>query len=67
MFLEEYNYVIIEKTMSDFNDGIEIYSDDSYNEDSDDSDESDKEYSDEKIQINKIKYINLFLQKTRKI
>ena len=53
--------------MSDFNDGIEIYSDDSYNEDSDDSDESDKEYSDEKFQINKIKYINLFLQKTRKI
>ena len=67
MFLEKYNYVVIEKKTSNLNGDIDIYSDDSYNEDSDDSDASDEEYSDEKIQMSKIKYINLFLEKTRKI
>ena len=29
VFLEKYNFIVIEKKMSDFNDHVEIYSDDS--------------------------------------
>ena len=54
--------------MFNFNDDTEIYFDDPYNEDSgeeysDDPDDSDEENSNEKIQMKKIKYINLFLEK----
>ena len=47
MFSEKYN----------FNDNIEIYSDNSYNAD------SDEENSDQKIQMKKVECINLFLEK----
>ena len=49
MFLEKYNFIAIEKKLSNFNGNIEIYSDDPYNED------SDEEYPDGKIQIKQIK------------
>ena len=54
MFLEKYNFIVIEIKKYYFNDDMEIYSDDCYNEDSDkedydDSDDSDEENSDEKI------------------
>ena len=57
--------------MSNFNDDIEIYSDDCYNEDSDkkyydDSDDSDEENPDEKTQTKEIECINLFLEKIKK-
>ena len=59
MFFEKYN----------FNDEIEIYSDDSYNVDSDEEYSDDPDLSDEKIpmkkiQMKKIKCINLFLEKS---
>ena len=55
VFLEKYDFIVIEKKMSNFNDDIEIYSDDSYDVDSDeeysdDSDDFHEENSDEKIQ-----------------
>ena len=50
-------------------DDMKIFSNNSYNEGSNEenSDDSDEEISDEKILIKKIKYINLFLEKIRKI
>ena len=62
-----YTKVFLEKC--NFNNEIEIYSDDSCNVDSDeeysdDSDNSDEENADEKIQMKKIECINLFLEKT---
>ena len=64
------NVVISFQTIEkyNFNDNIEIYSDDSYNVDSDEkysgrSDESDGENSDRMIQVKKIECINLFLEK----
>ena len=57
--------------MSNFND-IEIYFDNFYNEYSDeeyydDSDDSDEENFDDNIQMKKIEYKNLFLEKFWKI
>ena len=51
VFLEKYNFVVIEKKMSNLNDDIEIYSDDCYNEVSDEeySDDSDEENYNGKI------------------
>ena len=60
MFLEKYNFIVIEKKLSNFNGNIEIYSDDPYNED------SDEEYPDGKIQIKQIKCKNPFLEKNFK-
>ena len=64
MFVEKYNFIVIEKKRSNFND-IEIYIDDFYNEYSDeeyydDFDDSDEDKSDEKIQMKKNEYINVF-------
>ena len=72
VFSEKNNFIVIEKKMRNFKNDIEIYSDDSYNANSDekysnDSDGSDKENSDGKIRMKKIKRINLFLDKLRKI
>ena len=58
--------------MSNFSDGIEIYSDDSYNVDSDkecshDSDDYDNEHFDGKMLVKKIKCMNLFSEKKKKI
>ena len=50
--------------MSNFNDDTKIYSDEEFSNDSDDSDE---ENFDSKIQMKKIKCMNLFLEKIRKI
>ena len=68
VFLEKYNFVVIEKKMSNLNDDIEIYSDDCYNGVSDEeySDNSDEENYNGKIWMKKIKCVNLFLEKTRK-
>ena len=73
-----YPQVLLEKKISNFNDDIEIYSDDCYNKEiySDDcynedsvekfSDDSDEENSDENIKTRKIEYINLFLEKIKR-
>ena len=68
VFLEKYNFVVVEKKMSNLNDDIEIYSDDCYNEVSDEeySDDSDEEIYNGKIWMKKIKCVNLFLEKIRK-
>ena len=70
VFSEIYNFIVIEKKMSNFKDRYlcwwllqwifwwRII---------DKSDNSNEESSDEKIQLKKIKYINLFLGKIRKI
>ena len=72
VLLEKYNSIIIETKMSNFDNDIEIYSDESYNVDSDreysdDTGDSDKENSNGKIQMKKIKCINLLLEKVIKI
>ena len=72
LLLEKYNSIIIETKMSNFDNDIEIYSDESYNVDSDreysdDTGDSDKENSNGKIQMKKIKCINLLLEKVIKI
>ena len=72
VFLEKNNFIVIEKKMHNFKNDIEIYSDDSYNANSDekycnDCDGSDKENSDGKIRMKKMKCINSFLDKLRKI
>ena len=72
LLLEKYNSIIIETKMSNFDNDIEIYSDESYNVDSDreysdDTGDSDKENSNGKIQIKEIKCINLLLEKVIKI
>ena len=72
LVLEKYNSIIIETKMSNFDNDIEIYSDESYNVDSDreysdDTGDSDKENSNGKIQIKEIKCINLLLEKVIKI
>ena len=68
VFLEKYNFVVVEKKMSNLNDDIEIYSDDCYNEVSDEeySDDSDEEIYNGKIWMKKIECVNLFLEKIRK-
>ena len=72
LLLEKYNSIIIETKMSNFDNDIEIYSDESYNVDSDreysdDTGDSDKENSNGKIQIKEIECINLLLEKVIKI
>ena len=72
LLLEKYNSIIIETKMSNFDNDIEIYSDESYNVDSDreysdGTGDSDKENSNGKIQIKEIKCINLLLEKVIKI
>ena len=72
VLLEKYNSIIIETKMSNFDNDIEIYSDESYNVDSDreysdDTGDSDKENSTGIIQMKKIKCINLLLEKVIKI
>ena len=71
MFSEIYNFIVIEKKRRLVL-KTDIYVDTFYNEYSDEeyydkSDNSNEESSDEKIQLKKIKYINLFLGKIRKI
>ena len=71
MFSEIYNFIVIEKKRRLVL-KTDIYVDTFYNEYSDEeyydkSDNFHEESSDEKIQVKKIKYINLFLGKIRKI
>ena len=72
LFLEKYNFIIVEEKMANFKDGTEIYSDDSHNnvdsdeEYCDDSNGSDKEHFCGKFGMKKIKCINFIFRKNKK-